>query len=233
MQVAVFPTAGSVPPLAAYAGWQPVAIDVLRATTTIITALEHGAAAVIPCTEPEAARQVAAAIPGARLGGERHNVRLPGFHFGNSPAEYTPEAVAGRTVCFTTSNGTRAIAAVAPLGPVLIAALLNASAVARQLAASGRSALIICAGSDGELCLEDTVCAGAIAEALGPAAELNDMAWLARALFRTHRSDLPGLLRSARHGQRLLAQGFGPDLERCAALDATDRVPAFSGGAIR
>jgi len=233
LRVAVFPTAASAPPVAAYAGFQPVAIDVLRATTTIITALANGAAAVVPCLTPEAAREQAAALPGARLGGERQNRRLPGFDFGNSPQEYTPAAVAGRTICFTTSNGTRAIAAVAPLGPVLIAALANVGAVVRRLAAGAAPVLILCAGSDGELCLEDTVCAGAIADGLGPEAECNDGAWLARELYRQHRHDLPGLLRTARHGRRLLGEGFGADLALCARLDSHSLVPAYSGGAIR
>ena len=231
MQVTSLPTATAVPSLAPYAGWQPVAIDVLRATTTIVTALAAGATAVIPCLEPEQARRAAAGVPGARLGGERRNLRLPGFDFGNSPREYTAATVAGRPIYFTTANGTRAIAALAPLGPVLIAALVNAGAVVRRLAAAAAPVLILCAGSEDELCLEDTVCAGALIDGLEPA-KLNDFAWLARHLYRQHRHDLSGLLRSARHGRRLDEQGFAADVDLCARLDHFDRVPVYAGGRI-
>src|SRR3954447_24007137 len=88
-----------------------VVVDVLRATTTIVHALAAGARAVVPCLEVEEARQRAANLPAgsAVLGGERQGLRIEGFDLGNSPTEYTPERVAGKTVVFTTTNGTRAM----------------------------------------------------------------------------------------------------------------------------
>lgn len=233
MQVAVFPTVASLPDLAPFEGYQPVAIDVLRATTTIVTALANGANAVIPTLTPEEARAAAPAHNGALLGGERKNVRLPGFDFGNSPREYGPSLVAGRPILFTTSNGTRAIHAVAPLGPVLIAALVNVGAVVRRLRQSGAPVLILCAGTNDELSLEDTVCAGAIADGLGAEVVLNDFGMLARELFQKYRDDLPGLMRIARHGLKLESEGFGPDLDLCAAVDQFDLAPAYLTGQIR
>lgn len=232
MEISVYPTALSLPPLDGFQGWVPVAIDVLRATTTIVTALAAGARAVVPALDPDEARAAVAAHSGALLGGERGNVRIPGFDLGNSPLEYTPERVAGRVIGFTTSNGTRAIRAVAPLGPVYIAALANAGAVAHWLRALGRPVLVACAGAGAEPALEDTVCAGALVAALGPQAAPNDFGWLARELYERWRGDLRTLLRTARHGQRLVAQGFGADVDYCAALDRFDLVPVCRDGVI-
>src|SRR3954451_18736813 len=79
-------------------------VDLLRASTTIVHALAAGAASVVPCAEINEAKSTAAAIPGALLGGERAGVRIEGFDLGNSPAEYTPDRVRGRTIVFTTTN---------------------------------------------------------------------------------------------------------------------------------
>ena len=91
------------------AGHTSIVIDTLRASTTITTALENGAEKIIPCLTVEEARQLANDRPGALLGGERGGKPLPGFDFGNSPAEYEPNRVAGKTIVFTTTNGTKAM----------------------------------------------------------------------------------------------------------------------------
>jgi 2-phosphosulfolactate phosphatase len=112
-----------------------VVIDVLRASTTIAHALAAGAEGVYPCEEVEEARHVAAAHPRQPciLGGERGGRRIAGFDLDNSPAAYTPAAVAGKPVVFTTTNGTRALLQAATADRVLLAAFVNLSAGGRAV----------------------------------------------------------------------------------------------------
>lgn len=145
----------------ALAGATVVVIDVLRASTTIVHALEAGAREVIPCLEVDEARAVAAELPAAEvvLGGERQGLPIDGFDLGNSPAEYTPETVGGRTVVFTTSNGTRAMHRCRRAGRVLIGAFVNASAAVDRLAATA-NVHFLAAGSRGRRSRDDELLAG-------------------------------------------------------------------------
>jgi 2-phosphosulfolactate phosphatase len=160
-------------------------IDVLRASTTICTALQNGARAVRPFASLEAARAAFAALPPQEqaqtlLGGERSSIKPDGFHCGNSPLEYTAERVAGRTIFFTTTNGTFALekaqeantlqtsslqASTDAACGVCIAGFVNAQAAVRWLLAQAQShqaqaVTLICAGSAGAVSYEDTLCAG-------------------------------------------------------------------------
>jgi 2-phosphosulfolactate phosphatase len=145
-----------------------VIIDILRASSTIITALHNGASRVIPCGTPEEAVQVKQRLaPGTvLLGGERGGVRIPGFDLGNSPAEYPPDVVTGHTVAFTTTNGTRALLAASSAERILIGAFLNRSAVVERLDQDHQPTHLICAGTDGVITGEDVLFAGAIVDGL-------------------------------------------------------------------
>ena len=131
------------------AGTTAVVIDVLRATTTILYALQAGASEVIPCLEIGDALKIAASLPRSQvvLGGERGGLPIDGFDLGNSPREYDPPAVAGKTVVMTTTNGTRAMDQCRIAESVLIGGFVNAAALADRLAARERIALV-CAGSE-------------------------------------------------------------------------------------
>lgn len=237
MRVDVYPTVLNIPPAEELAGRVAVAIDVLRATTTICTALANGADTLVPVLTPEEARQVAADNPERSflLGGERHAVLIPGFHLGNSPLEYTERRVKGRPILFTTTNGTRAIRRAAGADQVYIASLLNAPAVARELARLERDVAICCAGTHDQFSLEDTLCAGAILEFLGgpgAALELNDMGLVARELFRRYDGRLGDLLHLSEHGQTMLKLGMQEDLLFCAQLGTLDLLPRFVEGQV-
>lgn len=220
-----------------------VVIDVLRATSTIVAALAAGAHGVIPVLTPEEAWALARTMPGQRalLGGERKAVRIPGFDLGNSPREYTPEAVAGKTIILTTTNGTRAVHAASAAARVFMGAITNAGAVARAIIREGRDPVIICAGTRGSFSLEDALAAGLILAALpGAAAEAgydldadhDDQSLAALAIARDYRGRLEEALRRTHHGQDLISLGFAPDLDYCARLDATPIVPVWSDGVI-
>jgi 2-phosphosulfolactate phosphatase len=212
-----------------------VVIDVLRATTSIVAAFQHGCRSILPVADFEEAQQARMAAPGAVLAGEQGGLRIPGFDLGNSPREFTREAVGGRDVILTTSNGTKTLRAVGGGRTVAIGALLNRAAVGDWLIARGADSLIVCSGYEGGFSLEDAVCAGAIVDrAAGAAARLalGDGARAGQVLWERFGPDLLRLLPGTAWGQRVLAMGFGPDMEVCARVDVTDVVPTMEGGRI-
>jgi 2-phosphosulfolactate phosphatase len=235
MRVDLFATAQEIPGTDWLAGRTAVVIDALRATSTITTALHCGARAVVPFLTPEEAKEAARSLPEGRylLGGERHAVRIPGFHLGNSPLEYGREEVAGREILFTTTNGTRAIQAAAGASALCVASFLNAPAVARKLAESGRDVVICCAGTEGTFSLEDTACGGAVLlelERLGVTLSLNDLGWVALELYRSYRGREAELLARSEHGRRLIGLGLEADLGYCAQVGVINAVPVLRDG---
>ncbi len=217
-----------------------VVIDVLRATTVIVRALDAGATRVIPTLEPDDAIRVREQLgrAGVLLGGERHAVRIAGFDLDNSPASYTPEVVGGKSIVFTTTNGTRALQRLASAGAagVLCAAFSNLDAVVDRLVQDERAhILILCAGTEGAISLEDTLCAGAVAAGLvvrDPAVLLSDGGRAAALLYNGVRERLVEAVASGDHAQRLAGGGFAADVVFAAQRNTSTRVPVFSGSEI-
>ncbi len=212
-----------------------VVIDVLRASSTIVTALVNGARAVIPVAELGDAGRLAGAMDSdvVLLGGERHGTALPGYGAGNSPLEYTVEVVSGKTIVLTTTNGTAAIAAAKNAEATAVGCFLNASAaagfVARAFAAE-KPVTLLCAGSDGQVALEDALCAGLLLHKVVPpsaASALGDSAKIAYALYRGSKDSLPRALVGASHTRTLIALGFGDDVAYCSRIDAMDALPVM------
>lgn len=220
------------------AGAIAVVIDVLRATTTIAYALAAGAARVIPCLEVDEAQQVAAGLSNgnALLGGERGGVKIAGFDLGNSPAEYTPRRVGGKTVVFTTTNGTRALQRSSAARRVVTGSFANLNAVVHWLSKQLYPVHIVCAGTEGRITLEDVLCAGAIAcgltQATGELDLSDDGTALAVNLFETRATDYDRFLetlRDSRGGRHLIDLGFESDVDLAARWDVTPVVPEISG----
>jgi 2-phosphosulfolactate phosphatase len=215
------------------AGKTAVVIDVLRATTTVITALASGAREVLPCLEVADARAKAAAVDNPILGGERGGLRIEGFQLGNSPAEYNAAAVKDRSVIFTTTNGTRAMVRCKLARRVLLAAFVNLSAVCRELAEE-REVEIVCAGTDGHVTREDTLLAGAIVDDLsrssGEKWRTNDQADIAADAWRAAVGQMTGssllgqALRASRGGRNLIEIGHENDIDLAAEMDRFDLV---------
>lgn len=221
------------------AGSTCVVIDVLRATTTIVTALAAGAREVVPCLEVDDARRTAADLPSGSclLGGERGGTPIDGFHHGNSPAEYTRERVAGKTLVFTTTNGTRAMQHCRQAAAVLIGAFVNLKAVCDRLETHQRVDLV-CAGTDGHITLEDVLFAGAIVHAIrGHFDDLNDQAAIAAdsfdALLRlsvegeagSEVAILASEMRKSHGGSNLVELGMASDVDLAAQIDRYAIVP--------
>ncbi|MFT7463265.1 MAG: 2-phosphosulfolactate phosphatase [Pseudohongiellaceae bacterium] len=208
-----------------------VVIDVLRATTTVVYALEAGCAVVTPVGSVDEAR-AKAALTGALLAGERGGLPLDGFDFGNSPPDFTAERCAGRPVVLTTTNGTQAVRRCLGAQSVWAAALVNAEATARALVESGaEEVLLVCAGSGGEMAADDVAAAGCIAGSLAllGAATPGDGARIAAALFDAWKHDLRGLLRRSLSGQKLTAAGLDADLDHCARVDSVPMAVKLDG----
>lgn len=234
MQIDVF-FGGGVPTPSEVSGRVVLVIDVLRASTTVAVALHHGARAVIPfeSTDEVVARSKGFERRDVLLAGERRMRTIPGFDLGNSPLEFTREVVEGKTILFSTSNGTRALSAVQGARDVLVGAFVNFSAVLAMLRAAARAGTdltLVCAGSERQFALEDAVCAGRFVRAIsqrGIRPELNDSARAAVLLDRYFGRDLPALFEESTHGRALRDAGFATDLALCASLDAYPCVPVL------
>jgi 2-phosphosulfolactate phosphatase len=215
----------------AVSGRTAVVLDVLRATSTIVEALVNGARRIIPFStvEEAVAKKNELGRDAALLCGERGGEKIPGFDLGNSPLEMTREAVSGRTLVMTTTNGTPALLAASGASVCLIAALLNVHAVAERVMDHGNDVLILCAGREGRFALEDAVCAGVLVQrlrAVGRAPlRLDDGARAAVTL--AGRGTLEATLQRSAAGRALRHIGRGDDVTFCAQLDLHAVVPVF------
>jgi 2-phosphosulfolactate phosphatase len=215
-----------------------VVFDVLRATSTFVTALQNGAQAVIPVGEIFEALALRKKSPDVLLGGERDGVRISTdgivFDFGNSPREYTPGKVRGKTIVSTTTNGTRALRACAGAQTVLAAAFLNLTATAEFLRKNNfKNVLLVCAGTGDDAALEDTLAAGALCEILAEstrcdhrvaqravAAEISDSVEIARRTYAQAKPDLAAAIGRSQNGRRLLADpALRDDVAFCLQRD--------------
>lgn len=208
-----------------------VVVDVLRAGSTIITAINNGALSIVPVLTVNQARKLARTTSNTLLGGERKSLRIPGFLLGNSPLEYTSETVQGKNIVLTTTNCTRILERCKQLQPdsdTLIGAFLNASSVGRAAWKLGRKKnrgiSIIQAGEGGEASQDDLACA----ELIKAVIEAGTQRHLSSA-FR----DMAGLLiyailSNTPHGKYLVKMGFERDVDYCSRLDVTSTVPKLS-----
>ncbi len=212
-----------------------IAIDVLRATTTIAQALHVGAESVQAFSSIEKLFAESESWPAEKRirAGERGGQKVEGCDFGNSPLECTPEGFAGRRLFISTTNGTRALQCIQPAPMVLTAALVNrASIVDYLLEHQPETVWIVASGWEGSYALEDSVCAGAIIQAVQertgqPLVEMagNDEVVGAVTLFQQWQDNLLGLLHHASHGKRLLRLNILEDIAFCAQLDVLPVVP--------
>ncbi|MFN4851564.1 2-phosphosulfolactate phosphatase family protein, partial [Microcystis sp.] len=209
-----------------------VVIDVLRATTTIATALNAGAEAVQTFSDLKTLMQVSDTWqPEKRLrAGERGGAKVEGCDLGNSPLDCTPDLMKGRRLFISTTNGTRALQRVEESPIVITAAMINRQAAVNYLLDKQPDTVwIVGSGWEGGYSLEDTACAGAIADALqeqsGQMAIGNDEVIAAIALYRQWQNDLLGMFHSCSHGQRLLRLHCQEDLKYCANIDSLDVLP--------
>ena len=210
-------------------------IDVLRASTTIAVALSNGARAIIPMESSDdvVTRSKQFERGAVRLAGERRMLKMDGFDLGNSPIEHSREAVEGKTVLLSTTNGTKALLAVQGARDVVVASYVNLSAVTTMLRTAlrgGADLTLVCAGQDRQFALEDAACAGRFVHAVSrrvTGLDMNDAAFAASLIDKKFGDNLIRLFGTAAHGRALSAAGFGDDLAACAVVDSYPVIPIY------
>lgn len=212
-----------------FAGHTAIVVDLLRASTTIITALANGAREVIPAESPERAVSLRDEIGkvAVRLCGERGGEMIPGFDMGNSPREYTRDAIANRILLFASSNGSKAILAASEAEELAVGALINAAAVVQWAAGTQRDCVILCAGKQGEFSGEDAACAGYLVSLLGASGYTpgNDGARAVLAFAKEAQGDWLAFVKATDHGQYLMELGYGADFPVVVDLNRVPVVP--------
>ena len=210
-----------------------VVFDVLRATSTIVTALACGVKAVHPAESIEEAQALKERFPHALLGGERRGQRIEGFDLGNSPLEY--QSLAGREIITTTTNGTVALRACDHAAKVFPGALLNVDFLGDLLRVlEPENLLLVCAGSGRHFSLEDAIGAGALVDRLrGNRVELSDAARAAYSIYLSHRDALEDVFRYTRNGRALAEIGKKADIAWCARSSCFQVAPSMGKGIIR
>jgi len=231
-------------------GARCAAVDVLRATTTIVTAMAGGAKSFIPFMNSGEVRDYVKSRQRNPyiLGGEEKGLKIPGFDLGNSPLEYLPEnVVAGRTILFSTTNGTPAMRkAYTESGfPVYVLSLLNIAATTEAMLgevknSQAKKIVIVCAGKGGKPSSEDTYCAGLLVKRLserltenGLSPDLTDSAQITEGFSSKNEARALQVLRECDHGRGLIEMGFGRDLEFASKIDHYSIAPVFDGSEIR
>jgi 2-phosphosulfolactate phosphatase len=201
-----------------------VVIDVLRATSVMITALANGAKWVKTVATIEEAMLYHSS--GVLLGGERFAMPIAGFDFSNSPLEFTPDQVTGKGIVLTTTNGTLAFSKCSRAADVLAGAFINSRALSGYLYRQNEPVHLICAGTNGEFSLDDFLCAGLICSTLQQLGEveLDDLGRLAELTWDQWGHNLHGALSMTTHYNVLKSKGLTQDLEYCLNLDTIDLV---------
>lgn len=229
VHVALSPAEFAETPLS---GRTALAVDVLRATTAAVAACAAGCRRLVPVADAAAARALRDGDD-VLLAGEQGGEDIVGFHLGNSPGDFTPARVGGRTVVLTTTNGTNAMLAAAGAAAVGLAALTNVTAAARWALRQRRDVSILCAGERGAFSLEDAVCAGLLVARLAagaPGAVLSEGAVVALALGRYYERRLGRIAQDSQWGRRLEHHGRAADLAACLQADVSDVVPTLAAG---
>jgi len=211
-----------------------VVIDILRATSVIITAMHNGCIGVIPVLTVDAAADIVRnSKEEFMLGGERDALKIEGFHYSNSPLEYTRDTIEGKTLVMTTTNGTKAITGCVGASSLLIGAMLNAKALAKKIVKLNKDVVIVNAGTYGEFSIDDFLCSGYIIECVlkEVEVELSDIAITSHYIYKNN-EDIHSFIKYASHYKRITSLGLMADLEYCCRKDIIDIVPEYKDGII-
>ncbi|EYE88497.1 2-phosphosulfolactate phosphatase [Fervidicella metallireducens AeB] len=209
-----------------------VVIDVLRATSVIITALSNGAKEVVATTEIDETFKLK--NNNSIIGGERKALKINGFDLSNSPLEYQENIVRGKRVILNTTNGTKAINKCSDGAYVFIGGIINGKAVSKKIAEIGKDVVFVCSGTDGKFSLDDYICAGKIIYNLLEIknGELEDLAATAYMAYRDNKGDLFSYVKMASHYKYMISIGLEEDIEYCFQEDIVDIVPEVKNGKI-
>lgn len=214
-----------------------VVIDVLRACSSMVTALVNGAKGIIPVEDMAMASKIAANLDpkSTLLCGEKDGKKIDGYQLGNSPMEYSKGVVDGKTMIMNTTNGTKAVTRASLARKILIGCFLNAEYVVEELRNAEGDIIVICAGWKSRLSLEDMLCAGLIIDRLSDGLlpdDASDGAKLAHVLYQKYANDIEGAVSQSNHANRLRDVAHPNDISYCSQLDRISIVPYMKDGII-
>ncbi len=209
-----------------------VIVDILRATSCMVTAFAHGAASITPFSSTEECRRMKS--KGYITSGERNGEKVSGFDKGNSPFEYMGDELKGQKIAFTTTNGTQAIDKAKEAKQIIIGSFLNLTVVTRYLLLSEYNILVVCAGWKGKVNLEDTLFAGAIVENLRNHIEPDcDAPLVAQHLYNLAKTDMVKFLSNSSHVKRLNRLNIHKDIGFCLTSDQYPVLPVLKNGVLK
>lgn len=216
-------------------GKSAVVIDVLRASSTIIAALSNGARKIIPVEDMDAAMRIARTMDtnDYLLCGEKDGIKIDGYHLGNSPLEYTPEAVAGKTIILNTTNGTKAIKKASLANQLYIGCFLNQNSIIETLKQHDDSVVLLCSGWRGRLSLEDTLFAGSLISKLCGGRlpdNVTDGVKVAFGLYEKFGDNLEEAIQASDHAKRLKGLAPAGDIAFASRIDEFDILPGLKDG---
>ena len=210
-----------------------VVLDVLRATSAICTAIEHGVKEIIPVASVEEARELQS--KGYIAAAERGGQIVEGFDLGNSPYSYMDPQLKGKSVVLTTTNGTKAIDMARSKETVVVGALNNLNALCDWLIEQERDILVLGSGWKDKFNLEDTICGGAIADqclASGKFYADEDSTVAAKFIFRSSRDNMFAFLKASSHRRRLRALNLNEDVKYCLTPNNCTAIPVLKNGSL-
>lgn len=209
-----------------------VVVDILRATSCMVTAFAYGIDAIIPVAKLEECRELHA--QGFLAAAERDGLKVVGFDLDNSPFSYMDISINGKTIAVTTTNGTLAIEKSKNAEEIVIGSFLNITSVSAYLIEKQLDVIIVCAGWKGNFNLEDTLFAGALLFKIQSNFKIEqDAAFAAICLYDTNKLDLLSFVNKSQHVQRLAGLNIVKDIEFCLIMDEYDVLPVFVGDRLR
>ncbi|NBC26292.1 MAG: 2-phosphosulfolactate phosphatase [Bacteroidetes bacterium] len=214
-----------------------VVVDVLRASSTIITALMNHAKGIIPVEDMGEASRISQSVDSENilLCGEKDGVKIEGYDLGNSPFEYSESMIENKTLIFNTTNGTKAIKKAVGASQIYIGSFLNLSTIVHTLKSEEKDIVLVCAGWRGRMAIEDLLFAGNVVYNLSDGAlspEARDGAKVAFGLYDNFRGNLPKVIHSSNHAVRLKNIAGEKDIDYCAQTDICDILPVLNDGII-
>lgn len=208
-----------------------VVIDILRASSCMVTAFAHGVGEILPVSTLE--QSATYGHMGYITAAERNGMKMEGFDLDNSPFSYMDPVLQGKKICMTTTNGTLAIVLSAHARKVVIGSFLNLKTVCDYLYIRGLDVVLLCAGWKGQVNAEDTLFAGAVLEQLKDSFDPgNDSALIARDLYNCHKHDMFEFLKSTSHFQRLSRLNIHKDIQFCLQHSVYECLPRLEGNTL-